>query len=692
MLLSSPGKASRITDARRSRQIVFGLLLIIMVSTLAGCFSSPGAQADPAEGKSKPKKYTNLLAKETSPYLLMHAHNPVNWYPWGPAAFEKAKKEKKVIFLSVGYSSCHWCHVMERESFLDEEIAKFLNKHFVCIKVDREERPDVDKIYMTSVYAINGRGGWPMSVFMLPDSRPFYGGTYFPARDGDRPGIPGFFTMLKKVHELWTTDNAKVVESAAELTKYVTAELNGGQMPGAANLPEDFLDSTQQALARQYDAQFGGFGYSPASPDRPKFPEPANLAFLVYRIRAEQAAGNDPQEALKMLRGTLDRMAMGGIRDHLGGGFHRYSVDRFWRIPHFEKMLYDNGQLASVYAEAYQLTKDENYQQLLREMLDFVIREMTDEQGGFYSALDAESEHIEGKFYRWEKKEVEKLLSDDEFQLFAAVYGLDRSPNFEGEYYAPQLNRSLQEIASSRKMKRTVLEAKLLPIRQKLLAHRSKRPRPLTDTKILTGWNGLMIRGFADAGRILNEPRYVQAAERAADFVLQKLATEEGRLLRTYGNKEAKLNAYVVDYAFLIDGLIGLHKATKSQRWLTEADRLMQLELKLFWDKQNGGFFFTSEDHESLLARSKNPLDGARPSGNSVSAQNLLYLGKTLQKEEYLKYAEKTVHSVSGMLAAAPSAATRMAIVVGQLRELGKLPVSSPPPPKEDKPPEKEKP
>ena len=682
MLLSPSKRASEIIAGCKTFHNVFCFLVIIAISILAGCFSPEGAQADPAEEKGK--KYTNLLAKETSPYLLMHAHNPVNWYPWGPAAFEKAKKEKKVIFLSVGYSSCHWCHVMERESFLDKEIADFLNKHFVCIKVDREERPDVDKIYMTSVYAINGRGGWPMTVFMLPDSRPFYGGTYFPARDGDRPGMPGFLTMVKKIHELWTKENAKVVESAAQLTKYVTAELNGGQMPGATSLPENFLAGTEQALARQYDAQFGGFGYSPASPDRPKFPEPANLAFLVYRIRMEQAAGNDPQEAIKMLRGTLDRMGMGGIRDHLGGGFHRYSVDRFWKIPHFEKMLYDNGQLASVYAEAYQLTKDENYRQILREMLDFVIREMTDEQGGFYSALDAESEHVEGKFYRWEKKEVEKLLSDDEFKLFAAVYGLDRSPNFEEEYYAPQLNQPMKELASSQEMKRSELEAKLLPIRKKLLAQRSKRPRPLTDTKILTGWNGLMIRGFADAGRILKEPRYVQAAEQAADFVLQKLATKEGRLLRTYGNKEAKLNAYLVDYAFLIDGLIGLHQATKSQRWLKEADRLMQLELKLFWDKKNGGFFFTSEDHESLLARSKNPLDGARPSGNSVSAQNLLYLGKTLKNDDYLQHAEKTVRSVSGMLAASPAAATRMAVAVGQLRELGRLPVTSPPAPKEE--------
>lgn len=675
-------------------------LLSVSLLLAGGCFSRQDAQADPAQEKKEEKKkekkeekkHTNLLAKETSPYLLMHAHNPVDWYPWGPEAFAKAKKEKKVIFLSVGYSSCHWCHVMERESFLDKEIAAFLNKHFVCIKVDREERPDVDKIYMTSVYAINGRGGWPMSVFMLPDSRPFYGGTYFPARDGDRQGMPGFLTMINKINELWTKDTAKVEQSAGQLTEYIKQELNGRQMPLETNLPGDFQQQTQQALAQQFDDQFGGFGYSPTNPDRPKFPEPANLAFLVHRVRAEKAAGKDAQEALKMLRFTLDRMGMGGIRDHLGGGFHRYSVDRFWRIPHFEKMLYDNGQLASIYAEAFQLTGDENYHQILREMLDFVIREMTDEEGGFYSALDAESEDVEGKFYRWEKEEVEKLLSKEEFKIFSGVYGLDGSPNFEKEYYAPQLSRSMQELAEEQGIKPAELEAKLLPARRKLLAHRDKRPRPLTDTKILTGWNGLMIRGFADAGRILKEPRYIQAAERAANFVLEKLTHQKGRLLRTYGNKEAKFNAYLVDYAFLVDGLLGLHEATGEKRWLQQADQLMQLQLKLFWDAERGGFFFTSEDHESLLARSKNPLDGARPSGNSVSTQNLIYLGTALKNEKYLDHAEKTVQSISGMLAAAPAAATRMTVAVGQLRSLGRLKVVSPPPPEKTPPEEKKNP
>ena len=680
---SDPGR----TVGRNQGRDVQRTLVVVACLVASGCFSERGAQADPAEKtkqrEEKKQQHTNRLAKETSPYLLMHAHNPVDWYPWGPEAFAKAKKENKVIFLSVGYSSCHWCHVMERESFLDKEIAAFLNKHFVCVKVDREERPDVDKIYMTSVYAINGRGGWPMSVFMLPDSKPFYGGTYFPARDGDRQGMPGFLTMIKKIHELWTTDAAKVKESAAQLTGYIKQELNGARMPLSASLAEDFQEQTQRALAQQFDSEFGGFGYSPANPERPKFPEPANLAFLLYRARDKQQAGEDSREALKMLRVTLDRMAMGGIRDHLGGGFHRYSVDRFWKIPHFEKMLYDNGQLATVYAEAFQLTGDENYRQVVREMLDFVLREMTDKEGGFYSALDAESESIEGKFYRWEKQEVEKLLSPEEYKIFAGIYGLDRTPNFEGEYYAPQLAQSMQDLAGLQKMKRAELEAKLLPIRQKLLASRSRRPRPLTDTKILTGWNGLMIRGFADAGRILDEPRYVQAAERAAAFVLDKLSNEKGRLLRTYGDQEAKFNAYLVDYAFLVDGLLGLHQATGAERWLQHADRLMKLQLELFWDDQRDGFFFTSEDHESLLARTKNPLDGARPSGNSVSAQNLIYLGKSLKQDDYLERAERTVRSVSGMLAAAPAAATRMSIAVSELRKMGRLKPVTPQPPAE---------
>ena len=650
------------------------LMLLIGGPLLSGCGGEipPAAQAD-EEKKPKPQEkqkqqHTNRLAKETSPYLLLHAHNPVDWYPWNEEALTKAKKEKKLIFLSIGYSSCHWCHVMERESFLDEEIAALLNKHFVCIKVDREERPDVDTTYMTALNVFNqltqsGRGGgWPLSMFLTPDAKPFFGGTYFPARDGDRGAQTGFLTLLKKVQEVWGKDSETIQADAESIAKFTRTELEGQRPDPLFKLDESLLEQTQEALETQYDETYGGFGYNPRNPMRPKFPEPSNLLFLIDRVDKT----ND-ERAQEMLVGTLERMAMGGIRDHLGGGFHRYSVDRYWRIPHFEKMLYDNGQLATVYTEAYLITKRDDFRRVVVEMLDFVIREMRDEQGGFYSALDAESENEEGKFYRWEKAEVEKVLSKEEFKLFAPNYQLNGSPNFEEDYYALQFDVPLRETAEKQKIDESKLDAKLAPIRKKLLAERDKRKRPLTDTKILTSWNGLMIRGFADAGRGLNEPRFVEAAKEAANFVLKELRTEEGRLLRTYGQGEAKLNAYLNDYAFLVDGLIALYQATDDKQWLKHAEELTEKELELFWDEDRGGFFFTSDDHESLLARSKNPYDGAQPSGNSVSAQNLIYLAKELDRPEYREKAEKTIRSVSTLLTRAPAAAPRMMIAVSDL-------------------------
>jgi uncharacterized protein YyaL (SSP411 family) len=360
-------------------------------------------------------------------------------------------------------------------------------------------------------------------------------------------------------------------------------------------------------------------------------------------------------------------MAMGGIRDHLGGGFHRYSVDRFWLIPHFEKMLYDNGQLASVYSEAYKLTGDEEYRQVVEEMLAFVEREMTGDHGGFYSALDADSEGEEGRFYRWEKEQLEEELAAADYSLFAKVYGMNDEPNFELEYYVPMLSETRSELALKYEMSRQQLEEKLQPIRQQLFTLRAQRVRPFTDDKVLTSWNGLMIRGFADAGRLLEQPRYIETAEKAATFVLEQLSDEKGRLLRTFRGGEAKLNAYLVDYAFLVEGLLALHRATGKKAWLDEADRLMTIQLELYWDDENSGFFFTSDDHESLLARGKNPVDGAQPSGNSVSVQNLVYLARELDNEDYLEHAERTIRSVSGILSNSPSASPRMAIAVGQM-------------------------
>jgi uncharacterized protein YyaL (SSP411 family) len=625
-----------------------------------------GGDTDHTTGERKTgdeTNYTNRLAKETSPYLLLHAHNPVDWYPWGPEAFERAKREKKVIFLSIGYSSCHWCHVMERESFLDKDIAAFMNKHFVCVKVDREERPDVDKIYMTGLQVynqLNGSrqgGGWPLSMFLTPAGQPFFGGTYFPARDGDRGVSTGFFTLLKRVHEVWSENSEQVESEAKMITGYIKDQLESRQPIALTPIDAKLQLAVLAELDEQFDAEYGGFGYEPTNPMRPKFPEPSNLVFLI-----EYAKRTKDERAIQLLTVTLERMAMGGIRDHLGGGFHRYSVDRFWRIPHFEKMLYDNGQLASVYADAYLLTGREDFKRVTDEMLTFVLREMTDESGGFYSALDAESEDVEGKFYRWTKDELEKALSDTEFELFAEVYGINAQPNFEIHFYAPQYSKTLAATAAEMKIAEAELDARLVPIRKKLFDIRAARPRPLTDTKILTGWNGLMIRGFAVAGANFKNDSYIQAASDAATFVLDELRTEDGRLLRTYGQGHAKLNAYVDDYAFIIDGLIALHDATQDRKWLDAADALMAKQIELFWDEANGGFFYTSNDHETLLARGKNPIDGARPSGGSVSAQNLVALGSRLNNPDYLAKAERTIQAVSGLFERAPSAVPRMVI------------------------------
>ncbi|MFN0020910.1 MAG: thioredoxin domain-containing protein [Pirellulaceae bacterium] len=641
-------------------------------------------------GPVKPRP-ANRLAKETSPYLLQHAHNPVDWYPWGEEAMAKAKKEGKLIFLSVGYSSCHWCHVMERESFLDDEIAEYLNKHFVCIKVDREERPDIDSIYMTALQVYNqlagtGRGGgWPMSMFLTPEAEPVFGGTYFPARDGDRGPSTGFLTLVKRVQEVWAKSPDKIREDGKTIVKYTKTELETRRPAVLTPIDDKLYAAVQKELEGQFDEKWGGFGFSEINDNRPKFPEPSNLAYLIDRVQRSK-----DEEAKRMLVATLEKMEMGGIRDHLGGGFHRYSTDRFWRIPHFEKMLYDNGQLAGIYAEAYRLTGREDFRRVCEELCDFVLREMTDENGGFYAALDADAEDEEGKFYRWEKAEVQKLLTKEEFQLFSVVYGLTGEPNFEEKYYAPQLAQPMAENAKSLKMKESELEAQLTPIRKKLLDARGKRARPLTDTKMLTADNGLMIGGLADAARILKasggrQPpdtsakadRYLAAAIKAADFVLANLRTKEGRLLRTYSKAgeaggKAKLNAYVDDYAFLVDGLLRLHQATGDKKWLTAAGEITTKQVELFQDEKSGGFYFTSSDHEALFARGKNPVDGAIPSGNSVAACNLLLLAKALKKPDLVSTAQKTIASSAGLLEQSPSSAPRMAVAIPLLLEQAK--------------------
>lgn len=604
----------------------------------------------------------NRLAKETSPYLRLHAHNPVDWYPWGPEALDKAKAENKVIFLSVGYSSCYWCHVMERESFMDEEIAKFLNDNFICIKVDREERPDIDSIYMLAVQLITGRGGWPMSVFLTPEAKPFFGGTYFPARDGDRGASTGFLSLVQNIHKIWNEKEEDLRTSADQLTSAIRKNLDASAEEAEAEPPElnqKVIESVMRALAIDFDPQYGGFGFDPGSPERPKFPEASNLLFLLEQARAGDS------KAREMVVTSLDKMHAGGIWDHVGGGFHRYSVDRFWRIPHFEKMLYDNGQLAVVYSQAYELTKKPSYRRVVERTLDWVIREMRDDQGGFYSALDAESEKVEGKFYRWEKAELQKVLGAN-FALLAGVYGFDKKPNFEEEFYVPQIDRSLAIAAEDRNMTEAELWSEVSPQLAALLSARSQRLRPLTDRKILASWNGLMIRGLADAGRILDREDYIEVAADAANFVLNKMRNENGRLFRTYTANEAKLNAYLDDYAFVVDGLIALHKATQDDTWLAKADELMQLQVKLFQDTKRGGFYFTSNDHEALIARGKQPSDGAQPAGNSVSVQNLIYLAAKLDKPEYREAATKALTATAPLMQKSPRISPRMALALAE--------------------------
>ncbi len=616
-------------------------------------------------------KHSNRLAKESSPYLLQHAHNPVDWYPWGDEAFAKARRENKMIFLSVGYAACHWCHVMERESFVDPEIARIMNERFVCVKVDREERPDVDQIYMTAVQMISGNGGWPMSVFLLPDARPFWGGTYFPARDGDRGNSTGFLTVMNQIDDAWKTKPEAVAQQAAALTAAIKANQDpsaqnpADQAPSASDLQISLVNAVAGSLAEQFDPVHGGFGA--ANSNGPKFPEPSNLVFLLDRARRVSVDQAGRESAKQMLIKSLDGMISGAMLDHLGGGFHRYSVDPRWQIPHFEKMLYDNGQLASVYAEAYLDTQRDEYRYVVEGICDFVIRELKAPGGAFYSALDADSEGEEGKFYRWTKEELKGLAgSVAGFQAAAEVYRLSESPNFEGEYYVPDPRNTLTAIAAAKGEKFAVLNDRLAPVRKQMFDLRSQRERPITDVKILTAWNGLMIAGLADAGRILKREDYTAAAVDAAEFLLAELRREDGRLLRSYAADEAKLNAYVDDYAFLASGLIALHRATGDDRWRDAAKEITDKQVELFWDEAAGGCFFTSMDHPSLIVRVKDPVDSAIPSGMSVSAENLQYLAAEFEDAAYGDRLQQTLQSLVPLMRRAPAAAPRAAAVLAE--------------------------
>ena len=585
---------------------------------------------------------------------------------------KEAKAEGKPIFLSIGYSSCYWCHVMERECFENQAIAKQLNERFVCIKVDREERPDVDQIYMTALQAF-GNGGWPMSMFLTPDGRPFFGGTYFPPQDRD--GMRGFPTVLTGVAEAWREERAEIEDAANRLTEIVRRSLAGATTRPKVPLTRAMAAEGRARLTEQFDPQYGGFGYNPENARRPKFPEPVNLVFLLDQHRRAKARGEQPApplgpvagppDPLAMVVKTLDQMARGGIRDQLAGGYHRYATNRYWIVPHFEKMLYDNAQLASAHLLAFEATGDARWRREAEDTFAFIARTMTAPEGGFFSALDAETDGEEGQYYVWARAEVKRVLGDGaDDDAFARVYGMMREPNFEKDRYVLLEPRTRAEQAETLKTTPDALEARLVPLRAKLLAVRDRRPAPLKDDKVLTSWNGLMIAAYADGFRVLKQPRYRQAAEKAADFLLAKLRTPEGRLLRTYRAGKAKLPAYLEDYAFLAHGLLRLHAATGDPERLSQARALTDRMIADFADPKDGGFFYTAGDHESLLARPKDPGDNALPSGNSVAIRNLVALAALTRDASYLDVAGKALNAFSQTMAQTPSSAPLMLVAL----------------------------
>ncbi len=583
-------------------------------------------------------KHTNRLVNESSPYLLQHAHNPVDWYPWGTEAFERARKEDKPVFLSIGYSTCHWCHVMERESFENEQIARIMNEHFVCIKVDREQRPDVDQIYMDAVVLTTGSGGWPLSVFLTPDGKPFFGGTYFPPKDAF--GRPGFERVLLSIAEAWRDRRQELITSAGKLSEFL--ERTGGPTE-RAGLSPDVLKKAFEQFRSLFDPTNGGFGTAP------KFPQPANLSMLLgYWYRTTDA------QTLHMVEKTLDAMASGGIYDHLGGGFHRYSTDAQWLVPHFEKMLYDQALLSKTYLQAYKIARNHRYAETATEIFDYVLRDMMDPQGGFYSAEDADSEGREGTFYLWEPEQIVSILDGDEARLFNAHYGLTKRGNFDkGKsilYVATPVETLAKQFGNgSDEVLRILARAKAEVFRA-----RAKRQRPHRDDKIITGWNGLMISSLAYGGAALKEGKYVKAAQRCAEFILKTLY-KDGRLRRYYRDGHVVGDAFLDDYAFTIIGLSDLYEATFDARWLSEAKRLSEEMIELFADTERGGFFLAGNDGETLIARTRPNSDGAIPSGNSAAAMALLKLGRLTMNHEFTSQAGRVLETFSRQLEESPA-------------------------------------
>ena len=562
----------------------------------------------------------NRLAHEKSPYLLQHAHNPVDWYPWGEEAFAKARAEDKPIFLSIGYSTCHWCHVMERESFEDKDVASILNRNFVSIKVDREERPDIDHIYMDVCQALTGHGGWPLTIIMTPDQKPFFAGTYFPKND--RMGMQGLISILEAIKKAWDTKRDELLDSGEKITQYISSKPASSKK----EIQEEIFDRAFSFYKQYFDHVYGGFGHAP------KFPTPHNLMFL---LRYWKRTSND--DALKMVEKTLDSMYRGGIYDHIGFGFCRYSTDKQWLVPHFEKMLYDNALLAITYLEAYQATKKEKYAVIAREILTYILRDMTSPEGGFYCAEDADSEWVEGKFYIWILDEIIEVLGEKEGTLFANFYDITRKGNFEGKNIPNLINNNtpFEQI-------KTMENA-----REKLFQHRYRRIHPHKDDKILTSWNGLMIAAMAFAGRVLKDEAFSNAAERAVNFINNNLIREDGRLLARFRDGESGLLAYAEDYANLTYGLIELYETTLKPEYLKQALDFTEDLLSLFWDEDEGGLYVYGNDGESLISRPKEAYDGAIPSSNSVSALNFMKLARLTGRQEFEEKADEILKSFS---------------------------------------------
>ncbi|HEY1371194.1 MAG TPA: thioredoxin domain-containing protein [Candidatus Binatia bacterium] len=570
--------------------------------------------------------HTNRLIKETSPYLQQHAHNPVDWYPWGDEALAKAKAENKPVLLSIGYSACHWCHVMEKESFENEAIAALMNEKFVNIKVDREERPDLDEIYMNAVQMLTGRGGWPMTVFLTPEGKPFFGGTYFPP--DDRHGMPGFPKILNAVAEAYHSRKADVDQSVEQIHAAMQRLARVGE--SRTTFDPNIVVESAEKLAQAYDPEHGGFGQAP------KFPNAG-----VYELYLRAYRRSKQPRFLDMIEHTLRSMAEGGIYDHLGGGFHRYSVDQKWLVPHFEKMLYDNALLLRIYADAYTIKPDPLYKQVVEETGCYLVREMLNPDGGFYSTQDADSEGEEGKFFVWTEDEVNTILGAEDAAIFSRMYDVSEFGNFEEKNILHPVLTTAQ-VAALFKKDATDVERILADARKKLFAEREKRVKPFRDEKIITSWNGLALSGLAAAGKISDEPAFLDAARMTVGFVLREMR-RDGMLLHVYKDGQAKLLGYLDDYANMAAGLLDLYEATLERVYLEDAGRLAATMVREFWDEESGGFFYTGKSHEELISRTKPAFDGSVPSGNAVAAQVLLRLYYYEGNEDYLKKAEKVL-------------------------------------------------